>query len=154
MHLVPLFLAAVAGVLPAAEHDHSFLRIYNPIEREKYADTANMAVTGYLYLPNRDDEPKSFYVRVRLYRPADGKFVIAQETTAEVKPAKREKGVYSFLGDINRKVPFKPGQYLLRVDCRDKTVKNRPVIATQSVFVEIASRSSDENDPTVTTKDP
>lgn len=141
MHALIFSLVAVTAGPPPAAIDHRFIRIYNPTDRAQYADTSNLAVHGYLYLPNRDDDPKSFSVRVRLYRPTGSKLLIAHEAFAEVKPAKKEKGVYPFLADIKGTVPFKPDLYVLRVDCRDRTVKKSPIIARQSVFVEVVSRN-------------
>jgi hypothetical protein len=130
---LPILLA----VSPITAAEHRFLRIHSPVDDERYADTAKIAVNGYLFLPDRKVDSDSVTIRVGYDRPSGKRFIIAHETTAELKPATNEKGMYPFVGDTKPKVPLETGRYLLRVDCLDKSGKGPPILATQSVFIEI-----------------
>lgn len=128
-----LFITSVAA------REHRFLHIDNPVDRSQYAETAGMAIVGYLYLPGRVNDAKSFRVEVTLYRPAGKKFAVEQKVTAEVRAKPEEPGVYTFIARMKGQPAFPPSDYLVRVNCRDKAAESSPIIATQSVFIEVTA---------------
>lgn len=141
-------LFAIAA-MPASAREHRFLAIWQPLEGDRYTATSTIALNGYLYLPGREDAPESVVVRVRLLRPADGKLVLAQAGEAKVRRLGQDgPGEYTFLLDFDWKRLPASGQYVLRVDCRERKADDGkaeaedpdrlPLLATQSVFIEIA----------------
>ena len=140
MRLIITAIVALCITSTVQAREHRFLRIYNPIDLEKYADTSGVAVNGYLYLPRPDVQYQARFlsVRIRLLQ-VKNKLVVVKEKHAKIS-AVDGKGVFDFVGDLKSEAPLEPGQYVLRVDCHDKLVKGEPMIATQSVFIEVVAR--------------
>ena len=122
-----------------------FLRINVPPEPPLFGKNPAFAVSGGLLLPEGKDDSKNVEVRVRLYRPVNGKLVVEREGTAKIRPDRTRKGLYLFVlnwGGKGKVCP--PGQYIVRVDCLDKSVKGTPLVATSSVFITIAADEKQE----------
>lgn len=111
-----------------------FLRINTPTEQDRYSTTSNVEVQGSILLSDHKGMAKSLYVRVRLYYPVDGRFVVVKEELADVQAKANDKRCYVYYANLDTEEPYKVGRYLLRVDCLDKTQEGWPIVASQSVF--------------------
>jgi hypothetical protein len=138
-----LLLAAFLVDNPTAGMEHKLLRIHEPREQEQLTTTANIATNGYVLVPGFRGAHTDLSIQVRLYRPANGNFVVVQEFEGIVQPERPgEPGVYGFIADIKTKKAREPGQYLVRVECLDKRDKNPRLLASQMVFITVVRLSA------------
>lgn len=93
-----IFLTMGPAVTFAADVEHRFLRISQPMETDKYATTSNVASIGYFYFLDRARKPEDLRIRVQIYRPANGDFELFQEDDAEIgAPLGRDPATLQFL---------------------------------------------------------
>ena len=132
-----IYLAMSPVVTLAADVEHRFVRIFVPREDDKYAATiANVAGTGYFYFLDKEWRPAELRIRVRIYRPVNGDFELFQEQDGEIgAPFPDEPATLQFLFNVQSKKAPKPGKYLCRVDCFDKTGEEEKLLASNAVFV-------------------
>jgi hypothetical protein len=115
--------------------DHEFIQIAVPFETDRYgAGIANIAGMGHLYYPDR----KKVEVRIRLLRPATGKFEFVQQTYGEIgADLPGRPGLAQFGFDLKRNGVLVPGKYLIRADCLEAAGDEPKLIATSSVFLSV-----------------
>ena len=134
--LIATCLALHIGGACALGMDHNFLRIHNPVENERYGLGANIAVNGYLLCLPVERKLEDVTVRVRLYRPVNGRFEIEQEASGEITaPLPDAPGTLQFHGDLKRNKRLQPGQYMVRVDCLQKSDEGSKLLASNCVFL-------------------
>ncbi|HEX6987237.1 MAG TPA: hypothetical protein VF170_17800 [Planctomycetaceae bacterium] len=137
MRILALAFLAIVAATPAFGREHRFLRIYHPMDGERYVGSATIAVNGYLYLPGREISADTVDVRVAFYRPVDGRLKLQQAGAAKLfRGADDGPGERTFLLNFDWVQRPPAGQYVVRIDCLDRK-DGQAVIATQSVFITI-----------------
>jgi hypothetical protein len=116
--------------------DYHFVRIWHPLESDKYHIGSNIAGTGILFMPQANAK-EDLSVRVRMYRPVEGDFEVFQEETTNAGiPFPAQPGTYQYAYDLQRKgLLMKPGKYVYRIDCFDVSDDKPKLLASSSVFL-------------------
>ncbi len=139
--LLPILLMTGVVQSNVRAGEYSFLRINTPKEHERYRVGANCALGGVLQLADGQMDGDVLHLRVRLYRPGDKIFVIANEAAGKLTKAETGNNRYYFSADI--KIPQMDGTYLLRVDClnlRESPKSPKQLVASASFFLEVVPR--------------
>lgn len=142
------------AVVPAYGVEHQYVRAYHPLENERYAESARIGVAGHVYRPGGEGAD-GLTIRVRLYRPSDGKLTTEDEVTEELSSHPSEDGVLLFATNLNwKRKKLEPGQYAVRVDCLRQTDTGTEMVASQSVFIEVVRRRDKREPRPVTSINP
>ncbi len=151
--LAVLFCQGAQGLLaqgksPSAQtQKSSFMRLANPQEGLRYGPGANTVVIGLMQSTYSEAEVRSFWLRLRAYRPIKQSFLIANEGGLRMDKAlksvkKLATGEHLYVFQATLKLPEELGPYLLRVDCFDSGAKN--LIASHSVFLRLVTPGKPE----------
>ena len=135
--LVVIFAVLGPVVAFAADVEHHFLRILEPREQDKYSvNMSNIGGMGYFCFPDKERRAEDLRIRIRIYRPVNGDFELCQEQDAEIgKPFPNEPATLQYIINLKRKQPLKPGKYLYRADCFERTGKEEKLLASDSAFM-------------------
>jgi acetyl esterase/lipase len=146
-------LALIPAGASADDFEHRFLRIFNPLDQQRYFTGSNVAGVGYFYF-FKEWQPDDLRIRVRLYRPVENNFELFQERDAQIgAPLGGDLASLQYLGDLKPKEALVPGKYLYRVDCFDKTGTEEKLLATSSVFITFVGRDAPTDDEIVVVRD-
>ena len=128
---------ALSPAVVSADVEHRFVKIITPMEKNNYfSGIANVGGIGYFYFLDKEWKPEDLRIRIRIYRPVEEGFELFQQQDAEIgQPLPNEPATLQFLVNMKPKKAPKPGKYLYRVDCFDKSGKVETLLASNSIFI-------------------
>jgi hypothetical protein len=142
--LLATFLSTLILSSRAEAQKNHFMRLTNPQDTQRYGPGATCVVMGLLQSPDSETDVESVLLRLRVFRPGEQGFVVANEAGTSLKKAltavkKLATGGRLYTFEARVKLPVEQGQYLLRVDCLDRKTAKYPenLIATQSLFIDV-----------------
>jgi hypothetical protein len=107
------------------------------METDNYAtDIAQICSSGFFYFFDPEWKPEDLRIRVRIYRPVEDDFELFVEQDAEIAgPLRNDPATLQFLVNLKPKQAPKPGRYLCRADCFDKSGEEEKLLASNAVFI-------------------
>jgi hypothetical protein len=145
--LVLLLTLQITCADVCAEDYYQFARISQPQEEAELENGSQIAGAGYVFMPEAEKK-EDFEVRVRLYRPIEGDFEVVREAIAVLGAGFRdEPSTWQYKFSLNLEKPVPKGEYLLWVDCFDKSARRQGLLASASQFVTVAKTVTDRPVP-------
>lgn len=129
------------------------MRITAPQDTQPFAPGAGCDILGVLQFADPTIKVESLRVLFRVYSAGKTGFLIAQEGFSTLDKSGPGKNLYSFKGRV--KLPTREGTYLLKADCLNPFERKYPqsLIASQSVFIEVAKAKGNTVTISTPTKD-
>jgi len=135
-------LAFTPAVAFAGNLEHRFVHIHKSVDEHNYiTDITNIGGMGYFYFLDKKWTADDLRIRVRIYHPVKEDFELFLEQDAEIgAPFQNEPATLQYIVNLKPTKAPKPGKYLYRVDCFDKTGEKEKLLASNSVFITFVER--------------